>query len=361
MTDGHLKKTVLNRKHHELNAKMAPFADFEMPIQYNSVKDEVLAVRENVGVFDVSHMGEFFVEGPQAHQFVDFIVTNDFINAGEYKAVYSPLCREDGTVIDDLIAYKLGDEKVLICVNASNIEKDWSWISSQVKNFDCKLSNHSDAYSLLAIQGPKSQEVLNKIGVKVPASMAYYSVSESLYLNSKIILARTGYTGEDGFELFCSNDIVEKIWDELLALNVTACGLAARDVLRLEVCYPLYGHELSDKLTPLDSALKWTVKLNKEKFIGKKALENYKAKYKLIKIVLDKGIPRQGHTVLSQSGEQIGEITSGTMSVVLNKGIGLALVQAEKYNKEKTLLVNIRNKNYEASVASKAFVNGGHL
>ena len=353
-------KTSLYKKHVDLGAKMAPFAGFDMPIQYTSVKEEVLAVRNEVGVFDVSHMGEFFVEGPDAQKFVDHLITNDFVGAGPLKAVYSPLCREDGTVIDDLIAYKLEDEKILICVNAANIDKDWNWISSKTEGFNVTLRNESNDWSLLAIKGPKTEQVLKSLELLGDEEFPYYSIRQYEQNGEKVILARTGYTGEDGFEVFCTHKYAAQLWDNLMSKGVAACGLASRDVLRLEVCYPLYGHEIHDEVTPLDSGLKWTVKLNKDNFIGKPALENYAPKFKLVKIQLDKGIPREGYPVENESGDAIGVVTSGTMSVVLGKGIALAHVNDDVDLKTTQLFVNIRNKKYEAQRLTKAFVTGGH-
>lgn len=353
-------KTSLHEEHVALNAKMAPFAGFDMPIQYTSVKEEVLAVRNSCGVFDVSHMGEFFVEGPDAIKFVDFLITNDFKNAEMLKAVYSPLCREDGTVIDDLIAYKLAENKILICVNAANIEKDWNWISSKVSNFNCKLTNRSDDFSLLAVQGPKSESIFKELNLIDAAAFPYYSILESKYEGENVIIARTGYTGEDGFEVFAGHSTIKKLWKNLLAKGVVPCGLASRDVLRLEVCYPLYGHELNDSITPLDAALSWTVKLNKESFIGKSSLLDYKPRFQLVKLSLEKGIPREGYNVLNEAKEVIGKVTSGTMSVVTGKGIAFALVEKAKMPENKKYLINIRNTDYEATYHAKAFVTGGH-
>lgn len=355
-----LLKTALHEEHLALNAKMAPFAGFDMPLQYSSVKEEVLAVRENVGVFDVSHMGEFFVTGPDAAKFVDYIITNDFINADASKAVYSPLCREDGTVIDDLIAYKFSSTNVLICVNASNIAKDWEWMSSKVQGFDCTLTNKSDDYSLLAVQGPKAELVLRSVGIEIPKDFSYYSIAKIQSNGEEIIVARTGYTGEDGFEVFSSHSFAKDLWKKLLFNDVKPCGLAARDVLRVEVCFPLYGHEISDSLTPLDAGLGWTVKKTKEAFIGKAALMDYKAKYQLVKLSLERGIPREGYDVVNSLGEKIGTITSGTMSVITGKGVALALVEKAKMPEDKKLKINIRNTAYEAELHTKAFVTGGH-
>lgn len=355
-----IQKTSLHEEHVSLNAKMAPFAGFDMPLQYSSVKEEVLAVRNHAGVFDVSHMGEFLVEGADAVKFVDFIVTNDFQNAENLKAVYSPLCRENGTVIDDLIAYKLGDNRVLICVNASNIQKDWEWISSKISHFSCTIKNQSDDYSLLALQGPAAEKIIKELGILTAVDFPYYSILETSFEGEKLIIARTGYTGEDGFEVFSSHTFAKSFWKKLLSLGVKPCGLAARDVLRLEVCYPLYGHELNDEITPLDAGLGWTVKLSKESFIGKSALTEYKPHYQLVKLSLERGIPREGYDVLDANNAIIGKVTSGTMSVVTGKGIALALIQKNKNPTDKKYIINIRNTNYEANFHAKAFITGGH-
>lgn len=352
--------TSLHAKHLELKAKMAPFAGFDMPLQYTSVKDEVLAVRNKVGVFDVSHMGEFFVTGPDASAFVDYLTTNDFLHAPVLKAVYSPLCQENGTILDDLISYKISQEEVLICVNAANIEKDWNWISSKTDGFNIKLENRSDDFSLLAVQGPEAEEILKKAEVLTESDqMEYYSVLKKTLHSSDVILARTGYTGENGFEVFGPHDFIQNLWDKLISLGAAPCGLASRDVLRLEVCYPLYGHELSEEVTPLETGLKWTVKFSKDKFIGKDALEASKPRHQLIKLVLDKGIPREGYAVLNDQLETIGSVTSGTMSVMLNKGIALALVDIEKAKKTQSFSIQIRQNQFPATKQTKAFYQGG--
>ncbi|MDD0854833.1 glycine cleavage system aminomethyltransferase GcvT [Halobacteriovorax sp. GB3] len=355
-----LMKTSLHQKHIDLGAKMAPFAGFDMPLQYSSVKEESQAVRSNCGIFDVSHMGEFLVEGEDAEKFLDYMVTNDFSGAGENKAVYSPLCREDGTVIDDLIAYKLAPKKVLICVNAANIEKDWAWFEKHVSNFNCTLTNQSDEYSLIAVQGPKTEEIFKTLELLSTEEFPYYSVKESSFNGETVLLARTGYTGEDGFEVFCSHDTAALLWDKLIACGALPCGLAARDVLRLEVCYPLYGHEITDEVTPLDAALKWTVKLNKEDFIGKNALADYKPRFRLAKLSLDKGIPREGYEVLNADSDVIGKVVSGTMSVALGKGIALCHIEADKFPENKEFKIRVRKNEFEANYHTKSFINGGH-
>ena len=350
-----LFRTSLFNEHQKLGAKLVPFAGWEMPVQYTSVKDEVIAVRQNVGVFDVSHMGEFFVEGEDAEIFVDQLVTNDIASAPMGKAIYSPLCRENGTVVDDLIVYKLAPKKIMICVNASNIDKDFAWMQSQHKGFNCTLVNKSSDYSLLAVQGPKTEAIIKTIFKELP-EMEYYSVKEM----GQFILARTGYTGEDGFEVFGPHEQIKTLWGDLLKLGVTPCGLASRDVLRLEVCYPLYGHELTDEVTPLDAALGWTVKLNKKSFIGKNALTETKPKYKLIKLKVEKGIPREGYKVVNSEHQVVGTVTSGTMSVALNQGIAFAQVEIAKYPQDEVFFVDIRGKFYNTTLTKKAFVTGGH-
>ncbi len=355
-----MKETSLTQAHRDLKAKMADFAGYEMPIQYAGVKAEVEAVRKNVGVFDVSHMGEFFVTGKDAIKFVDYLVTNDFSGAEIGKAVYSPLCRDNGTVIDDLIAYKLEEEKILICVNAANIDKDWNWISSKVEGFDIKLENHSEDYSLLAIQGPNTEKTLTTIGFASVAKAEYYSAYESTWEGNDVIMARTGYTGEDGFEVFGSHETIKKLWAKLIENNVTPCGLASRDVLRLEVCYPLYGHELNDDLTPLDAALKWTVKLKKDNFIGKGALVDLKPSHQLVKLSIDKGIPREGYDILNDQDQVIGVVTSGTMSVTNSQGICLGLVKKELFPENKKFRIQIRKNIIDTNYHTKPFVTGGH-
>ncbi len=352
--------TSLHADHLSMGAKMGGFAGWDMPLQYSGVKQEVMAVRQSVGMFDVSHMGEFWVKGPDAVKFVDYIMTNDFNSAAVGKAVYSPLCRHDGTVIDDLIAYKIAAEEVLICVNASNIEKDWNWIEAQTSGFQIDLKDHSSETSLIAVQGPKASSILGELGLSTDIPVYGAIRSDSAF--GEVILARTGYTGEDGFEVFSTHDQAQRLWRALAQHEVTACGLAARDVLRLEACYPLYGHELSDEWTPLDAGLKWTVKLDKADFISKAALKDYKPKLKLIKVLLDRGIPRDGYAVKNTKGDIIGKVTSGTMSVVVGKGVALALVDADKAPKiGESLDITIRNQDYPATVIKESFLKGGKL
>jgi len=353
------QRTSLFDRHQALKAKIVDFAGWDMPVQYTSVKEEVLAVRKDVGVFDVSHMGEFFAEGPDAIAFVDHLVTNDIQNAPLLKAVYSPLCRDNGTVIDDLIVYKLAPQRVLICVNASNIDKDFKWMSSKTAGFNVRFTNRSADYSLLALQGPRSAAVLKGLIPAIP-DMEYYSVWEGEWNGRPVIVARTGYTGEDGFEVFGDHRTVGQLWEAFMAANVAPCGLAARDVLRLEVCYPLYGHELNDETSPYDAGLAWTVKGEKVRFIGKEALAAKPSRYKLVKLLVEKGIPREGYSVCDADGVVIGHVTSGTLSVVLNQGVALARIEKAKATPEQKYFIDIRQKKYAATPTTKAFVQGGH-
>jgi aminomethyltransferase len=244
-------------------------------------------------------------------------------------------------------------------VNASNIEKDFSWMKTKHKDFDCTFVNKSNDYSLLAVQGPESYAVIKPLMKDLP-EIEYYSVFETNFGSHSVIIARTGYTGEDGFEIFGSHAAVKELWQKLMEKNVTPCGLAARDVLRLEVCYPLYGHELTDEVNPYDAGLGWTVKLTKTNFVGKSALESKKAKYKLVKLILDKGIPRENYPVLNGQGEVIGTVTSGSMSVVTGKGIAMARIEIDKAPKDEVFNIDIRQKSYPAQLTKKAFVTGGH-
>ncbi len=356
-----MKRTSLYEKHLAADGRMVDFAGWEMPVQYSSLKDEILAIRNKVGVFDVSHMGEFWVTGPEAFQFIESLIPNSFdVEVG--KAVYSPLLNREGKMLDDLIVYKVADQKVLICVNAANVEKDWNWIEKAWKetNPNCEIKNSSDSYSLLAVQGPETEKVMEKVFGKSFTDIPYYGVDTHSNDQGEWVFARTGYTGEDGFEVFGNHEQTVWLWDELMKQGVAPCGLGARDTLRLEVCYPLYGNELNDQLTPLDAGLKWTTKLDKGDFIGKSALVDYKPIKRLIKLSLEKGIPRAGYDVLNMSGEKIGEITSGTMSPILNKGIALALIEVEKFPEDKSFQVEIRGKQYPATYHTKAFVQGGH-
>ncbi len=348
-----MKKTFLYEDHKELGAKMVPFAGFSMPIQYNSVKQEILSVREFAGMFDVSHMGEFFVQGKQTSQFIDYILPNNYKDLPVGKALYSPILNSEGKILDDLIAYKLSDERALICVNAANIEKDFDWISSKAQNFNVEILNESEKYSLIAVQGPKASDILSEeLALPGIESLPTYGVLES----GDLIIARTGYTGEDGYEVFGSHQKIKKIWLNLIKSKVSPCGLAARDTLRLEACYPLYGQELSEELTPFDCGLKWTVKMEKDDFLGKESLSKVKSTKKLIRFYLENGIPRAGLKIFDREDNEVGHVTSGTFSPSFKKGIAMGLIKSEKKFEEGDLLIDIRGKKYPAIKQKKNFI-----
>ena len=355
-----LLKTALYQQHVRHKAKILPFAGFAMPIQYTTVKQEALAVRQSAGIFDISHMGEFMIKGEEAVEFVDYLITNDMQKKGMGKAVYSPLCREDGTIIDDLIAYRISSRKILLCVNAANIKKDYHWISQHKKNFNCQLMDCSDDYSLLAIQGPSSVGILQSMNLLDKEELPRFSTKVVNKKREELIIARTGYTGEDGFEIFCSHAAAVDLWNDFLDKKVIPCGLASRDVLRLEACYPLYGHELNDHVTPLDTGLAWTVQFDKKKFMGKEALVDYTPHLRLIKLSIDKGIPRKDYKVLNQKEEIVGKVTSGTMGITLDgKGIALASIEREKFPEDRKFFIEIRKKLYPAQFHTKPFISGG--
>ena len=348
-----MNKTSLYDQHVSLRAKMVPFAGFEMPIQYDSVKEEINSVRSTCGMFDVSHMGEFFIVGKDAIPAVDYLLSNNFMNSPVGKATYSPMLNYEGGVMDDLIAYKLSGEKVMLCVNAANIIKDYEWIAKNISKFDVTLENKSDNFSLIAVQGPKAYENLEKLNFLQSCNkIDTYEVFEK----DSLIIARTGYTGEDGFEIFGPHLKIIQIWENLQQIGVKPCGLASRDTLRLEACYPLYGNELDESLSPYDCGLKWTVKMDTSDFIGKSALANAKPKYKLVKLLVEKGIPRQGAKILNDAGEIIGKITSGTFSPTIQRGISMGLIRNSNKVAEGDLLIEIRSKKYPASKINKNFL-----
>lgn len=356
-------KTNLYDEHVALGAKMVDFAGWDMPIQYKNLKEEVLAVRKACGVFDVSHMGEFLITGKDTVSFLDSLLPCKIVDTPNNKAIYSPLCREDGTIIDDLIVYKISGNEFFICVNASNIDKDLSWIKAKANDFDVNVENLSEEYSLIALQGPDSFKILKSIDeTSELLDIDYYSI-QTLDSDSTIkpMIARTGYTGEDGFEIFGSHTFIKLLWNKIIELQVMPCGLGARDVLRLEVAYPLYGNELNDDVTPLECGLKWTIDKEKVDFIGKEKMENAPVASNLIKLFLDKGIPRAGYPVYDKNEVQIGHVTSGSMSVMLGKGIAIARIDKKLYDREhEDFFIEIRNKKYSATKQTKAFYSGGH-
>lgn len=376
-----LKFSPLNDFHLEHGARMVPFAGWSMPVQYSSIIDEHLATRGYAGLFDVSHMGQLLVQGSGAEAFLDWLLTNRIAGIAEGQAVYSPMCREDGGVVDDVIAMRLGAKRFLVVVNASNQAKDFEWVQEQSANFDCEVSDVSEQYALLALQGPKAQDILqrtlNPLHAGANSTSTDYAVGagakpggstsqlhllkrfhfwQDVIANIPVIICRTGYTGEDGFEIFCpperAADVAEEIMEVGVPIGLLPCGLGARDSLRLEAGYPLYGNELSDTLTPLHAALDWTVKLKKESFCGKATLEklaNGRLMQKLLYFHLDgRRIARAGTPVLC-NGSECGRVISGAHSPVLERPIGSALVDISAHGGE--LTVDLRGNVMRLNVA----------
>jgi aminomethyltransferase len=353
-------RTPLYDAHLAASARMVEFAGFDMPVQYRGVIEEHLAVRENVGMFDVSHMGEITLEGPQALDMAQRLVTNDLSKCKDGQAQYNALCNEKGGVIDDVIVYRLSPERLFICVNASGRAKDFEWMGAHIGD-GVAVSQRSDDWAQIAIQGPNAPKLVDALCAPRVLDLPYYHFREATVAGVRgCIVARTGYTGEDGFEVFVPPQGARKLWDALLARGVVPCGLGARDSLRLEVAYRLYGNDMDEEHTPLEAGLGWIVKLDKPGgFIGAAALirqkqEGLKRKLAGFKLT-GKGIARQGYPVLKE-GQRAGEVTSGTMSPVLKEPIGLAYVPAALTKEGSTFEVEIRGKPVSAQVAKTPFV-----
>jgi len=353
-------RTPLYDAHLAAGARMVEFAGWEMPVQYKGILEEHAAVREHAGVFDVSHMGEVTIEGPGALETAQRLITNDLSRCSQGQAQYSALCNERGGVIDDIIVYRLSDTRLFICVNASGREKDFEWIKSHA-GAGAKVTQRSDDWAQLAVQGPRAPELVNSLCEPWVIDLAYYHFREATVAGVRgCIVARTGYTGEDGFEVFCPPDGARKLWDAVVAKGAVPCGLGARDSLRLEVAYRLYGNDMDEDHTPLEAGLGWIVKLDKPGgFIGSEALirqkkEGLKRKLAGFKLT-GRGIARHGYPALEQ-GKRVGEVTSGTMSPVLKESIGLAWLPSELAREGTPFEVEIRGKPVSAAVVKTPFV-----
>lgn len=352
------KKTCLYDKHVELGALMSPFAGFDMPIQYTNIVDEHNAVRQACGVFDVSHMGEVLVTGPDAERYVNHIFTNDIKDAPNGKIYYGMMCYENGGVVDDLLVYKMGENNFFIVINAANIDKDVAWMNQHTQGFDVSLQHLSDYYGQLAVQGPESEKMMETVLMLACQELTFYTCKTLEKNGENIIISRTGYTGEDGFEIYGSHNFIREAWDKLIAADVKPCGLGCRDTLRFEVGLPLYGDELSADISPIMAGLGIFVKLDKEEFIGKDALVKQKTEgvaYKLVGIELsDKAIPRHGYAVL-KDGEQVGEVTTGYHAISVDKSVCMALVKTEFAKLDTELEIQIRKKTFPGKVVKKKF------
>ena len=356
-----LKKTCLYDSHVSLGAKMSPFAGFIMPIQYTNITDEHNAVRHKVGMFDVSHMGEVFISGPDAEKYVNHIFTNDIRGFDPGKVLYGMMLHPTGGVVDDLLVYReFEPDHFLLVVNAANIDKDYAWMLSQAEGYDVKIVNESEKWGQIAVQGPESEKIVTEVlGLKQAADLSFYTYYESEWKGVRMVVSRTGYTGEDGFELYTDIEGTKEIWKILLDAGVVPCGLGCRDTLRFEAGLPLYGDELSDDITPVEAGLGMFCKLDKEEFIGKDALVRQKAegpKKKLVGIELqDKAIPRATYPVETEAGEQIGVVTTGYHSISLDKSICFALVDAAYAALGTQVMIRIRKKVFPGIVIKKRF------
>ncbi len=361
-----MKNTALSPIHEALGAKMVPFAGYHMPVQYEGVTAEHLTVRNGVGVFDVSHMGEFLVEGENALALIQKVTSNDASKLKVGDAQYSCFPNETGGIVDDLICYRVKEDTYLLVVNASNIEKDWEWISKYNKNIGATLKNISYVYSLLAIQGPKAVEAMQSLTSEDLSAIDFYTFKIADFAGIEhVIISSTGYTGSGGFEIYCKNTEVEQVWNKVLEaganFGIKPIGLAARDTLRLEMGYCLYGNDIDDTTSPIEAGLGWITKFTKD-FVNAEALAKQKAEKPMRKLVAfelnERGIPRQGYDIVDAEGNTIGKVTSGTMSPSLGKGIGMGYVPFNSSKVGTEIYIQIRKKRIPATLIKLPFYKG---
>lgn len=360
-----MKNTALTTTHINLNAKMVPFAGYNMPVSYEGVNAEHETVRKGVGVFDVSHMGEFLITGEKALELIQKISSNDASTLVDGKAQYSCMPNNEGGIVDDLIIYRFNAEKYLLVVNASNIEKDWNWIS-QHNTMDATMRDLSDEYSLLAIQGPKAAEAMQSLTSVDLKNIKFYTFEVADFAGvENVIISATGYTGSGGFEIYFKNENAQKIWDSVFEAGadygIKPIGLAARDTLRLEMGFCLYGNDIDDTTSPIEAGLGWITKFTKD-FVNSEALKKEKEEGPKRKLVgfelLEKGIPRHGYDIVDDNGKVIGVVTSGTMAPSLDKGIGLGYVPKELSAPGSKINIQIRKKALPATVVKLPFYKG---
>lgn len=359
-----MKKTVFNTRHHQMGARMVEFAGYEMPIEYTGVNAEHLAVRNSVGIFDVSHMGEIWIKGPNALPLLNYVLSNDPAILVPGKAQYACLPNGKGGIVDDLIVHKFDDERYLLVVNASNTNKDWEWLKKQ-NSFGAVIENVSDRFSQLALQGPAAEKVLQKLTDINLGNLKHFTFIQCEAAGLKdLIIATTGYTGSGGFEIYIEDSEPLKLWDSILdageEFSIKPVGLAARDTLRLEMGYCLYGNDIDDTTSPIEAGLGWITKFSKNRnFIDCDLLFNQQRNGVNRKLtgfeMIDRGIPRQHYQVFNEKGEKIGEVTSGTMSPVLKAGIGMAYVQTAYTEPGNEIMINIRDKMLLARVVDMPF------
>lgn len=363
-----LKRTPLYPEHKKLDARLIDFGGFEMPVQYSGIKQEHLAVRKHAGLFDVSHMGEFFIYGPQALPLVQKVTINDVSLLTPGKAQYSAMCYENGGIVDDLLVYMLDAEQYMLVVNASNIEKDLHWIQSQ-NTMNANIQNRSDQTGLLALQGPDSVKILQELTSTDVGSIRFYTFEKgSVAGEEDIIISATGYTGEKGFELYINTDKsnIVKVWEKILQAGekhgLEPAGLGARDTLRLEMGYALYGNDITRETTPLEARMGWVTKFDKKDFIGKDRLLEQKNNG-ISRILMgfeieeERKIPRAGYEIFDENSNEIGFVTSGTQSISLDKGIGLGYIKTDEAVENNKIYIKIRKNQVPATVKKPPFLN----
>lgn len=357
---GELNRTPLYGEHVKLGAKIVEFGGWEMPVYYSNVIEEHLIVREKAGLFDICHMGEFFIEGKDAFKLVQKLITNDLNKLEDGKAFYSAICLENGGVIDDLFVYRFNENKFMIVVNAGNVEKDFEWILKHRDSFDVDVIDKSNDMAKLDLQGPKAEEILQKLTDADLTNLKRFCFVEDNVNGVSTIISRTGYTGEQGFELYFDSAKSVDMWRKLLDVGgefgLKPIGLGARDTLRIEAGYSLYGHELNEEINPLEAGIGFVVKLDKDDFIGKKALIEIKGRGLKRKIVafemLERSVPREHYSVIKDNA-CIGHVTSGTMSPTFKKGLGMAFVSVDEALEENEIHIKIREKLYSAKILKK--------
>lgn len=357
-----LKKTPLFDYYQANQVKLVDFGGWAMPMQFSSIIKEHQAVRQSVGMFDCSHMGEILITGPEAEPYLNSLVTNDISRMADYDVQYNIICQDDGGAVDDVMVYRFHAEKYWVVCNASNTEKVWQWLKENKKNQHVELENVTQTVGLLAVQGPQAEMVMQTLTTFDLKTLKRHKFSQSLSVGevANVLVSRTGYTGEDGFELYIPAQETPSVWEQLLKAGTLACGLGSRDTLRLEAGLPLYGHELTETISPIMAGLGFAVKTDKQvAFKGQAALTHQHQAGPVKKIVgfqmLERGIPRQDYLVFSEKGQEIGYVTSGTQSPSLKKGIGMALVDSDQAQIGQRLLIEIRNKKIPAEIIKKPF------
>ena len=357
-------KSLQNEKYHvENNAKMVPFAGYNMPMWYSSIADEHNCVREKVGIFDVSHMGEFFVSGEMAKDFLQMVTTNDINKLTKGKVQYSSILNRSGGIIDDLLVYDMGENKYMLVVNASNMEKDFNWLNDN-NNLDVKIKNNSDDYSLFAVQGPEADKVCSKVFNEELTNIKYYTFIEKQTNDfGNVIISATGYTGAGGFELYVKNEFAESLWNNIILkgneFKIQPIGLGARDTLRLEMGFCLHGNDIDNSINPIEAELDWICK-KEINFIGKEIVDrdrsNKPSKTLIGFELIEKGIPRKGYKIFNKEKELVGEVTSGSISPYTKKAIGMGYISYNENTISEKIYIEIRSKKVEAQIVKRPFI-----